>query len=52
MITYKFQCLKCGYKFTAIQPLELYEACDKCLMCKSKKFVKKIIKPSIKSQPA
>lgn len=44
MIHWKFKCLKCGYEFKAIEPQELYESYTKCLMCDSKKFVKKVLK--------
>jgi len=44
MISWKFKCLKCGYEFTAIKPKKDYDACDRCLLCGSKEFDKKIVR--------
>ena len=45
MINWKFKCLKCGYKFTAIEPEKLFVRYNKCAMCGSKKIEKTIIPP-------
>jgi len=43
MITWKFKCLKCGYKFSAIEPKVLFDNYNKCAMCGSKKIEKAVI---------
>ena len=44
MITWKFKCLNCNYKFSAVEPVELYESYNKCSMCGSVKFEKTAVK--------
>jgi len=44
MITWKFKCLNCNYKFSAIEPVELYEAYNKCSMCGSVEFEKGVVR--------
>lgn len=44
MIHWKFRCLKCNYRFNAIEPKKLYNAYTKCAMCGSKEFEKKVLK--------
>ncbi len=43
-IDWKFECLKCNFKFTATGPVRLYGDCDECSMCGSTDFKKKVIK--------
>ncbi len=43
MISWKFRCLSCGYKFQAIEPEWLYEAFgDQCWMCGSRNIIKEV----------
>lgn len=48
MVNWKFKCLNCGHSFKAIEPIELYEAYDKCAICGSINIEKKIIKEGAK----
>ena len=41
MIHWRFKCLKCGYRFKAIEPRELFDAYTECAVCGSKEFEKK-----------
>lgn len=44
MLTWKFKCLLCNYKFRATMPQKFYDEYTKCAMCNSKEFEKKVIK--------
>lgn len=45
MIKWKFKCLSCEYRFTAVEPAELFgKFGDKCWQCGSGNIEKKVVK--------
>jgi len=44
MVHWKFKCLKCGHRFRAMEPMELYEAYNECATCGSRDIEKSMTK--------